>query len=42
MWALMVAQRLWFLRMMSSRHWGVFQLWLQCAQGRSLWKEWNR
>lgn len=34
--------RLLFLRNVSSRHWGVFQLWLQWAQGSSDWKELNR
>lgn len=40
--ALRVSHRLLFLRIVSSIHWGVFQLWLQCAQGSSDWKDWNR
>lgn len=37
--ALRETQRLSFLRRVSSMQCGVFQLWLQWAQGSSVWKE---
>lgn len=39
---LMATQRVSFLRRVSSMQCGVFQLWLQWAQGSSFWKDWNR
>ena len=39
---LLETQRLRFFRKVSSRQWGVFQLWLHLAQGSSDWKDWNR